>query len=117
MACGYNANCWRIANSIYPSLKDEISGSINATNKDINGIVDELSSLQIPDDYLGEKVKSKIEDICLNLNNDSKDIKAINGNIDGFIESKILEHQGHYNDWKIEEDRKIKEKNSQVEIN
>lgn len=110
MACGKNEECLNIANNIYPNLQSEINSSINTITSSVNEIISGLSSLTIPDDYLGTKVKSRIITICSNLSSDIGEISSINGSINSFVSEKIKEHQKHYEEWKKEQERILEKK-------
>ena len=119
MACGKDQGCLRIANSTYPGLQAEINGSINTITNNINEIMSVLNSLSIPDDYLGSKVKTRVNSICSSLSSDEGEVSSISGNINSFVSSKIKEHQEHYNMWKTEQQRKLqakKEKEKETKV-
>ena len=105
MACNKDSGCLKIANSTYPGLKTEIDSSSTAITDNIQSVIDELSALSVPDDYLGEKVSSRLKTICTELTSDIASVKTMNSSIDGFIDEKITEHTNHYNAWKREQER------------
>ena len=107
MACSKDAGCLRIATSIYPGLQGEINASISKISSSISEIISGLNGLSIPDDYLGAKVKSRVSAICSSLGSDASEVGAIGGKINGFVGNKIQEHNEHYREWKIAQQRKL----------
>lgn len=116
MGCNKDSRCLTIANNTYPELQNEINSSIKTITSLLNDITSELNILQIPEDYLGEKVKKELELITSNLSNDQIDIASLNGNIGMFIGRKIEEHQSHYNIWKNDQEQLKKKKEEQNKI-
>ena len=99
MGCNKDEGCLNIANNVYPGLQGEINGSISSITNNVNEIISGLSGLSIPDDYLGEKVKSQVDSICGSLTSDVGEISSLSGSINNFVGSKIEEHQEHYRNW------------------
>ena len=58
-----------------------------------------LNGLYIPDDYLGTKIKSKLEIIDSDLDNCNTSLLNESSNINAFIDEKINEHSNHYITW------------------
>lgn len=115
MSCNRDSGCLNIARSIYPGLKGEINSSISSVNNQVDGIIGNLSSLAIPDDYLGNKVKSKLEEICTGFETDKSELNSAKANVNAFIDSKIKEHYGHYYEWQRIKDKE--EENNKIEKN
>lgn len=109
MGCNRDYNCYSIAKDVYPNLKKDIDESIKKTSTGINDIVDELSILTIPEDYLGTKVKEKVDEMKEFYSEDISELGSFNKAIDNFINEKIREHQGHYQEWKRQQELKKKE--------
>ena len=114
MACSKDQGCLTIANSIYPGLQSEINSSIKTITTALSDITSELSTLTIPEDYLGKKVKEELESITNNLNSDQSNVVATSGNIGMFIGKKVEEHRNHYNAWKKAQDE-LKKKQTEEE--
>jgi len=113
MGCNRDSNCYTIARKVYPELKTDISDSIDKTSVELNEIVDELNTLKIPEDYLGEKVKEKIDEMKDYFTSDISDLKLFDNAIERFINEKINEHEEHYQNWKITQEKKKEEENKQ----
>lgn len=118
MACSKNQDCLRIATDIYPGLQGEIDGSIQTIVSSLNDITGELSTLTVPGDYLGNKVREKLETIISSLDSDKSNVEAAKGNIDTFIGEKVEEHLEHYDSWEREqEELKKKQKYGEITLN
>ena len=115
MSCNRDSGCLNIARSIYPGLKGEIDSSISNVNNQVEEILGELSSLTIPEDYLGNKVKMKLDEICSGFETDKSELSAAKANINAFIDGKIQEHYSHYNEWQRLQKKMEEEKHKIVE--
>lgn len=106
MGCNRDDGCLNIARNTYPNLLSGIDNSTLFINNQINDVIEELNSLIIPNDYLGNKVKEKLDEINENLNNDVSELNTFKNNINSFIEKKIKEHEKHYIDWQNMQEKK-----------
>jgi hypothetical protein len=100
MGCSRDNKCFSLYTKVYPSAKESIDGSINTIKGELSDITTALEELYIPDDYLGSKVESQLQKICLNLKNDEALLAVLGGGINSFVNSKIQEHKQHYTNWK-----------------
>lgn len=98
MACNRDEGCYNIYTNIYPNAQESIDGSIGNIKSEITEISTTLGELVIPEDYLGEKVKRKVEEIQTFLEKDLSDLDTEKTAIDGFIEKQIAIHKKHYDD-------------------
>lgn len=98
MACG-GERCREIYQNIYPRLQNEISSSISQVNNGIDSIIDGLSALVIPDDYLGAKVKDRVQSIVQSFDSDKVVLKGEEGKISQHIALNIAKHKQHYSDY------------------
>ncbi len=105
MACSRDSGCLTIAKRIYPELQSKINNSTNTVKTGMNEIIEVLDELFIPQDYLGTRVKEKIDEICEDLGNDV--------NINDFIVSKIKEHKKHYELWHEKQEEVLEEQTIQ----
>ena len=103
MSCNRNEKCRVIANN-YNSRKNSIDSNCSNMKNNVSMISRSLNFFDIPDDYIGNKVKSKIEEITKNLKSSSDGIDAFKQNIDSFIDEKESEHNNHYWSWKKKQD-------------
>jgi len=110
MGCNRDNNCLKIAKDTYPSLQSDIDNSVSNINNQIDATIESLSNLYIPDDYLGNKVKDKIKEICDELTTDEENVKSFSSNVNNHIKQKISEHQTHYDRWKEKEQKRLEEK-------
>ena len=115
MSCNRDSGCLNIAKSVYPGLKGEINSSISNVNSQISEIVGELSSLVIPEDYLGNKVRTKLSEICSGFESDKSELNSAKADVNVFIDSKIKEHYGHYYEWQRIKDKE--DENNKIEKN
>lgn len=113
MGCSRDSNCLKISKIVYPSLEGDIDASTSNINNQIEAIIDSLSALYIPDDYLGNKVKENLSEICEGLTSDRESIDSFSSSIDNFISQKINEHEGHYNAWKQAQQKKLETEQEQ----
>ena len=94
MACDNGKEgCKNIVNNIYPRLSSEVNSAISAINSGLSEIGSSLGGLSIPDDYLGSKVKDRIQKINNLINEDMSDVKMESSNIRTFISEKTEEHK------------------------
>ena len=99
MGCNKNEGCKYIYSNEYPTEKSSIDSAIDEVTTQISETSTTLKELFIPDDYLGNKLKTKLEKLCLDLDTDNNNLLLEKGNIDTFINEKIEEHHRHYDDW------------------
>ena len=113
MACGQGrtSGCEEIYKIIYPTLVSEIDSSMATVNLNLNNIVSTLSGLKVPDDYLGQKVQSQINNLCNTFSEDTASVSAEKGLIDSFVSGKIELHRRHHAQYlaMLEEQKKEKE--------
>lgn len=112
MRCNRDSGCYTIAKSTYPKLQGEANGAISSAQSDINSIIDSLGGLTIPNDYLGNKVKKKIDEIDKAFSSNVNELSTIKGKLDTFVTAKIKEHENHYNAWKKQEEERKKQENN-----
>jgi hypothetical protein len=105
MGCNKDYDCLKLANETYPSLQSEIFSSLSTVSSQINGIGSKLMGLSIPNDSLGERIKSRIGDICSYLNNDNEIIDNLINSVNKFVDEKEIEHKDHYDKWKAQQQR------------
>lgn len=103
MACNKDSHCKTIADN-YPSLLAPVEDSISKITGSISEISGGLGGLSIPDDYLGTKVKSRVQRICAYFEANSRQVSMLGSKISNFVSEKITEHNKHYNDW-VEQER------------
>lgn len=113
MSCNRDSNCLNIAND-YVTKKSSINSSLNSMKTNIETVGTSLNNIESPSDYLGNKVKEKIEIISSNLSNSVDNITSFNNNINTFINNKEIEHRNHYNSWKKAQEAKEKEKSGEA---
>ena len=99
MSCNRDSGCKELYSVKYPSYKSDIDSQINDVNNKVMEVEDLLNELYIPGDYLGTKIKTKIEELCTELNNNIEELSSEKTNIDSFIDDKINDHKTHYNTW------------------
>ena len=99
MGCNRDSGCLKLYSVTYPNLESEINTSISSADGEINEIISELSNLYVPDDYLGNKVQNRLQEICNSFSEDSDKLKTEKNKINSFINTKIEEHRQHYNSW------------------
>ena len=96
MACdGSSKDCETIYNKTYPKLIKAVDTSLNGVSSGISDIASSLSSLSVPDDYLGRKVKRELDNLTKDFANDEELVKAEKTSVDGFVDGKIKEHKAH----------------------
>ena len=105
MSCSRDSGCKIIAERTYPSLKDEINSEFETISSDVMDVLNELSGLVIPDDYLGSRVKDRLNKIGANLSNDAMKVKSAKSDVNTFIDARINEHTIHYQEWEAEQER------------
>lgn len=99
MGCSRNEYCKTIADD-YGTKKISIDKKLNDMQSNISLINDSLNSFEVPDDYVGSKVKEKIAKITERFDNNSTNIDVFKNNINKFIDEKASEHKRHYLSWK-----------------
>ena len=117
MACnmGKGPGCKDIANK-YTIYVEDISQSVSSIKINLSKIKSELESLSVPNDYLGEKVKSRLESICSNFSSDESSIDGAFSSIESFANEKKNDHMQHEADYQeylrmLAEIEKEKQKN------
>ena len=99
MGCNRNYGCQKLANTVYPNLKTEVGKDITKAKSEIEEIVNTLKGLSIPEDYLGEKISTRLNEICSDFNSDAGELDSTKASINSFIDTKIVEHNIHYQKW------------------
>ena len=112
MGCNRDLGCHILARNTYPTIKSGIDASISTLSSQIKEITNTLDELQIPEDYLGSKVKERIKNISNNFQDYLNDLSSEKTSVDNFIETKISEHESHYLLWI--NNRNVKRKNNQL---
>ena len=103
--CGHGRGpgCYELYKNYYPTERDKIDASVSEIQNDITKIVEDLNALVIPEDYLGDKVKGQLKDICALLEADKDSIKVedinIRNKIAGFIETHMI-HETEYQSYR-----------------
>ena len=110
MGCNRDSYCNTIANN-YASKKESINSDLTSVKSDINNICELLNSFVVPNDYVGGKVKEKLESISKNFESNSDNVTSFNSEINTFINSKIEEHHNHYQSWKLAQEELAKKEN------
>lgn len=107
MACdGSSSTCETIANETYPKLIGEIDTSLTKISSDIKAISSDLSSLSVPDDYLGKKVKRELDKLIKNFDEDLALSTKEKGSVDSYVSKRIAEHKKHRAAY-LEEQRRL----------
>ncbi len=99
MGCNRNRDCKEIYETTYPTLRGYVNSGIDSINKYASETVTRLQGLYIPDDYLGNKLKDKIEELNTKLNTDLDSLSSGKDSVDSFVDRMIEEHRQHYKDW------------------
>ncbi len=99
MSCNRDSNCNSIANN-YVSRKDSINSDLSSIKENINSIGESINHFTIPDDYIGNKVQEKLKTIFFELESNRDNLISFNGEVNSFIDSKVVEHRNHYQSWK-----------------
>lgn len=113
MGCNRDSGCLKLAKSVYPSLQESVSSSVNNINNQIEELLGTLSNLYIPEDYLGNKVKEELTEICEGLEGVKGNVDSFSGSIDTFISQRINEHQIHYNNWRQSQQKRLDNLNNE----
>ena len=106
-------NCLSIAND-YINKKSSLNSSLNSMKENITNASDTLNSLSVPEDYIGNKVKQKLESIHNELVADAEIVGNFNKEISGFVDQKVTEHRNHYHNWRMAQEELFKKKNELV---
>ena len=114
MGCNHDEGCYRISKN-YDSYSSEIDEKLTVGMNDINEIMDIINQYDIPDDYLGNKVKENIKNIIENFTDDTNDISNLMADIKNFTAEKSKIHMQHYYDWK-EEQLALEENNKEEKL-
>ena len=104
MACNKDSGCLEIARTTYPGLRSDIDSSFESINSGLNEIIDGLSGLSTPDDYLGAKIQERLTAIASSFSESAASAASAQSGIDVFIDGKIEEHQEHYDEWKRQQE-------------
>ena len=115
MACNRDSNCYTIYSKEYPEAKTAIDNSLNTIDAELTSIEEKLTELEIPEDYLGEKVKREIEEILSQFADDQESLKDTKNKIDSFISTQIGVHKSHYERWKTEQEKLIESRKNKEE--
>ena len=99
MSCGKDGGCLKIANEVYHALQSDVTNDGNILLNQLDNIMNDLNAIKPPEDYLGEKVQSRIKEIGNNLETDRENLYGKLKVIDEFIDAKIKEHLVHAKDW------------------
>ena len=99
MSCNKDSGCKELYSVTYPNLRSNINNGFNEVSKDASEVEKEINKLYIPDDYLGNKLQTKIDELLLNLNTNLELLSTEQSNVNTHIDEKIEEHQNHYNDY------------------
>ena len=105
MSCNRDSSCLSIANTKYPSEKEEINIEFNNIKKDLIELKNALKDLNIPDDHIGEKIIEKLDKIYQSLEEDTNEVEKANSDLNQFINVKIKEHKNHYYTWKQSQEK------------
>ena len=89
MSCNKDSGCKELYSVTYPNLRSNINNGFNEVSKDASEVEKEIKKLYIPDDYLGNKLQTKIDEL----------LSTEQSNVNTHIDEKIEEHQNHYNDY------------------
>ena len=100
MSCNQDEGCKNIYSVIYPSYKSSIDSSIDELSNSVLEVSNVLKELYIPDDYLGNKIQTKIDELYKKFNSSIEELSTEKANIDTFIDDKVIVHKYHYNTWK-----------------
>jgi len=103
MSCGKNDYCKSIADD-YANKINELESEFSNLNQVVNNITISLSSLNIPNDYLGMKVLNSIDGLKNDFISDKSSIDSCKSGAIGFANSKKSEHTDHYNTWLSNQD-------------
>lgn len=115
MSCNQDSECLKISKNYIDNAKS-IKDYGNKISSNLDEIITQTSSLDVPDDYIGTKISDKIVGIINMIQQDSLGVENTISEISMFANEKSEEHLNHYNDWiRMQEEiaRKRKE-NSQI---
>jgi len=104
MACSRNESCNYLANVTYPNYKVNINENIDKINTGLEDIREQFSEMDVPSDYLGGKVLEELGKITEEITDKISDLSTTKQKVNVFINNKISEHRGHYNDWKYRQE-------------
>lgn len=117
MTCN-GENCLSIAND-YSVKKGSVNSSLNNMKSDITSASDTLNTLNVPEDYIGNKVKTKLETVFNDLSASADRVSAYNNEVSSFVDQKVAEHQTHYRAWKQRQEElalKAKEELEKIDV-
>ena len=105
MSCNHDANCKNIANS-YREVRGELETNFSSLSQSVSEIDAILNGLEIPDDYLGGKIRQKLSGIKTDFAEDSASIEAEKSNVVRFTQTMEEDHNNHYQQWIREQELK-----------
>lgn len=106
MSCNKDENCRNIAN-YYQNISKNVKNSYVKIYGEIGEVAEKLSMQVIPEDYLGEKIKDKLEKLKLVYEENIEIMSITEKQMMSFIDEKRIEHKKHFNEWF---EQQIKEK-------
>ena len=112
MSCNRDSNCKVIANN-YHLAKQELKSDFASIKNKLNDINDKLTTLNIPDDYLGNKVHEKLEILSECFQSDESMTSNEENSVMNFATSMQNEHDSHYNKWY--QSQKLKKNQDEVD--
>lgn len=112
MSCNKDEDCYRIYIKEYPSYLGTIDPAIRSIKTQIEEVETSLTGLSLPDDYLGNKIKDKLDILISDIDSDKSSISAETTAIRSHIITKRAEHKEHYEEWKIKKARLDEQKDN-----
>ena len=103
MSCGRNKSCGEIANN-YANSINELNSCEDSLIQAVDNVVGSLSSINIPNDYLGKKVLNSVQSLKTTFNTDKNNISSCIQNGINFASKRESEHSNHYINWKLSQD-------------
>ena len=100
MGCNKDYNCFNLYRNVYPSAKYDINHSFKTIFYSNDDIIKVLKQLEIPEDFLGDKIRENLDKIIGDSLDDKNDLEMFQQKTNRFIDDKIEEHKYHYNEWK-----------------
>lgn len=109
MKCSMNESCKRLSNDVLPNTKTTVNNDFNEINESIENIEIDLKGLEIPNDYIGNKLNTKLEELYESLDLNINDNTNVINDFNNYIDNEIKVHNNHYETWKKKEEEKNKE--------
>ncbi len=106
MKCSMNESCKRLSNDILPNAKTSVNNDFNEVNESILKIETDLKELEIPNDYIGNKLNTKLEELYESLETNISDNTDVVSDFNNYIEKEITIHNNHYENWKKKQEEK-----------